>query len=317
MTEPREPAAELERALLGGERRYTRHEVAELAGIDVGRARRLWVAMGFAEAGEHDRLFTDDDLQALRTLDALISTGAVDRDSELSVARTLGQALSRLAEWQSRELRTRIGALTDDPHEGVAIALQVLPSISWLMSYVWRRQLVAASGRALAGPDDERQTKVIGFADIVGYTATTRHLDTQELAELLELFEEDASETVALHHGQVVKKVGDEVLFTADDPADAAAIALALCRADRQERGLPQLRIGLSYGPVLSRHGDVYGSVVNLAARLTALARPGTVLVDNELADALGHHETLSVRQLRPVSVRGYRHLRPWVLRPR
>jgi adenylate cyclase len=68
-------------------------------------------------------------------------------------------------------------------------------------------------------------------------------------------------------------------------------------------------------GPVLSRFGDVYGSVVNLAARLTALARPGTVLVDKELADALRAADGYQLRPRRPVAVRGYHHLRSWSLR--
>jgi adenylate cyclase len=68
-------------------------------------------------------------------------------------------------------------------------------------------------------------------------------------------------------------------------------------------------------GQVLSRFGDVYGSVVNLAARLTALARPGTVLVDRELADALRDEDGYQLRPRRPTAVRGYHHLRSWSLR--
>jgi adenylate cyclase len=113
----------------------------------------------------------------------------------------------------------------------------------------------------------------------------------------------------------VVKTVGDEVLFVVDDAADAAEIALHLADGDREAQGLPTLRVGLAEGPVLSRFGDVYGSVVNLAARLTALARPGTVLVDRELAEALREDGRYSLRQRRPTTVRGYHHLRSWALR--
>jgi adenylate cyclase len=77
----------------------------------------------------------------------------------------------------------------------------------------------------------------------------------------------------------------------------------------------PDLRIGLAHGPVLHRLGDFYGSVVNLAARLTALARPGTVLVDRELAAAVADDPAFWVRELRRVSVRGFSHLQPWLLR--
>ena len=84
---------------------------------------------------------------------------------------------------------------------------------------------------------------------------------------------------------------------------------------NRDDDGLPTLRVGLAMGPVLSRFGDVYGSVVNLAARLTALARPNSVLVDRELAEVLRDNESVHLRPRRPTTVRGYHHLRSWALR--
>jgi adenylate cyclase len=66
---------------------------------------------------------------------------------------------------------------------------------------------------------------------------------------------------------------------------------------------------------VLTRLGDVYSPVVNLASRLTSLARPGTLLVDRELADRLRAAGAYRVRPLRRVSVRGYDHLQPWLVR--
>jgi adenylate cyclase len=84
---------------------------------------------------------------------------------------------------------------------------------------------------------------------------------------------------------------------------------------DADER--PQLRVGAAYGEVLTRLGDVYSPVVNLASRLTSVARPGTVLVDRELADELRGLPGYKVRPLRRVSVRGYDHLQPWLVRRR
>ena len=84
---------------------------------------------------------------------------------------------------------------------------------------------------------------------------------------------------------------------------------------DAEDR--PPLRVGAAYGEVLTRLGDVYSPVVNLASRLTSIARPGTVLVDRELADRLRDLEDYKVRPLRRVSVRGYEHLQPWLVRRR
>ena len=119
------------------------------------------------------------------------------------------------------------------------------------------------------------------------------------------------------NRGRVVKMVGDEVLFVTDRPADAAEIALRLTSPARAGEGLPALRVGMAAGRVLSRFGDVYGPVVNLAARLTSLARPGTALVDAELAAALRADGHYRLQARRPAAVRGYHHLRSWALRPR
>lgn len=307
---------ELEETLLGGPRRYTRGEVAELTGMDSERTRRLWVAMGFPAAAEDDRIFTDGDVTAARMVRQMVELGALDEHAELSMARTLGQSLARLAEWQSRDVSARLAEIAENEQDGARLAMDLLPVIEGLMSYVWRRHVAATAGRIL-GADEEQdsQDRTVGFADIVGYTSTTRRLRAEELAAYLERFEEDASEVVAIHRGQVVKKVGDEIMFTTEEPGDAAAIALALCAPDREERGLPELRVGLASGTVLSRYGDIYGSVVNLAARLTSTAKPATTLVDATLAERLSGDPRFSLRSLRPISVRGYRHLRPWVLR--
>jgi len=194
-----------------------------------------------------------------------------------------------------------------------------LPVIEYLEVYVWRRHLAAAADRIMLAPPGElaAATMTVGFADIVGYTTVAGRSDIEDLAALLEAFGEDTSAAVVCNHGQVVKMVGDEVLFVTGHPADAAAIALRLTGPGRDRKGLPALRVGLATDRVLTRFGDVYGPVVNLAARLTSLARPGTALVDAELAAALAPEGRYRLQHRRPAAVRGYHHLRAWALRPR
>jgi len=133
----------------------------------------------------------------------------------------------------------------------------------------------------------------------------------------VEAREGDTSRAVVRNRGRVVTMVGDEVLFVTDTPKDAAEIAVRLTDPRRASQSLPALRVGMAVGPVLSRFGDVYGPVVNLAARLTSLAKPESVLVDKELAALLRHDRNYELRARRPVAVRGYHHLRSWTLRPR
>ena len=218
---------------------------------------------------------------ALRALDSLIASGTIQIEDEVPHVRAIGQTMSRLADWQVRELMTRIAGAAGDAERARAAAAEMtgtlLPVVERLMSYAWRRHLVAAAGRILGSSADQLSTAtvVVGFADIVGYTSTVRHSDVNELARLLESFEKDAADTVVSNHGRVVKSLGDEVLFVADTPRDAAEIAVRLSDPARPSRGLPELRVGMALGQVLTRFGDVYGPTVNLASRLTSLARPG------------------------------------------
>ena len=104
-------------------------------------------------------------------------------------------------------------------------------------------------------------------------------------------------------------------------PLHSGAVPIAdahdlLSDAGRTNDQLPQLRVGMAFGQVLTRLGDVYGPTVNLASRLTSLARPGAVLVDKELAQALRGEPRFRLHSRRPASVRGYHHLRSWSLRP-
>lgn len=310
---------ELERVLLGGPRRYTRLEVAARAGVSPDRSQALWRALGFATVGDDEVVFTDADVEAMRMTDRLIDDGVLDQDLETAVARAIGLHMSRLAEWQAELLRA---LLADHPHlagtpdEVSALIERLLPRLRHVHDFVWRRHLAANAGRALAaGEQLEERTQVVGFVDLVGYTRMVRRIDEAELSDILERFESLATGLVADHHGHVVKLIGDEVLFVCSDPTDAAEIALSLAEAASADDLLPAVRGGLASGRVLSRFGDVYGSVVNLASRLTSIARPGTVLVNASLAETLDGEPGFRVRSLRSVPVSSFPRVRPAVLR--
>jgi adenylate cyclase len=139
----------------------------------------------------------------------------------------------------------------------------------------------------------------------------------RELGDMVEDFEGLAADLIARHRGRVVKTIGDGVLFTADVPVDAIEIALRLPVEWAAADDRPPLRVGAAFGGVLTRLGDVYSPVVNLASRLTSIARPGTVLVDEALARRLRGVGAYRVRPLNRVSVRGYDNLQPWLVRRR
>ncbi|RBM23459.1 adenylate/guanylate cyclase domain-containing protein [Prauserella sp. PE36] len=310
----------LERILLGGKRKYTRLQVAERSGVPEERTRQLWRALGFAAVPDDQVVFTDADVEAVRIADRMIDAGVFDQELETAVTRALGLHMSRLAEWQADLLWSLIRErpeLAADERKLIKLVEQLVPQLEQVQSFVWRRHLGAYAGRALAAPDEdlESRTEVVGFVDMVGYTRMTRRIDESALGDVLERFEGLATEVIAEGRGRVVKMIGDEVLFVADAPVAAAEIALTLSERTSADEELPPVRAGLAAGRVLSRFGDVYGETVNLASRLTSLARPGTILVDRELAKQLAGEPAYEVRSRRPVSVRGYSRVRPSALR--
>ncbi|MBN9621005.1 MAG: adenylate/guanylate cyclase domain-containing protein, partial [Actinobacteria bacterium] len=238
----------------------------------------------------------------------------------LAVTRLFGQVFSRLASYQGQLLLEQVAQqpeLMQSEPALLELVDRVLPLLERLQGYAWRRQLAAYVARMAAqGPEQigAPAPLAIGFADLSGFTALTRRLTEAELRELLEAFESFSTEIVGAHGGRIVKTIGDEVLFQTDEPVAAAEIALELIDAAAVDDRLPELRAGLAYGPVVSRLGDVFGSTVNIASRLTSSSRPGWVLVDREMHDALAGDDRYRLRSRRPESVRGFHHLYRWRL---
>ena len=309
---------ELETALLGSPCRFSREDVAAQVGVDLDQARAVWAAMGFAEVPPGEQAFTEHDVAALRTALELRDSGVVDPDTLLVLARAMGQGLARLAEAQVEVFRGQAAALAPEEAEAAAVtaAADVLPRLERLVVHVWRRQFAAAIERSFAAlTTDGHPVLAVGFVDLVGYTRTSRESDAAELQRLLERFERETSLRVTACGGRVVKTLGDAVLFVAESVTGAAEVALETVEAHERDETLPEVRAGIALGPVLTRVGDVFGEPVNLASRLTDEARPSTVLVDRAAADALAGNASYRLVRLQHRSVRGYRALRPLVLR--
>lgn len=315
--EPDAGVAALERTLLGGSRRYTRLQVAEQSGVPIDRARRLWRALGFPDVEDDKVAFTDLDVQALKTVQELVELGLLDDETQLATTRAMGQSLSRLAEWQVSVLNHVLNELdVNSPEVAAEAAQELVPVLEGLIGYVWRRHLAAAGTRALANADDVvAGTMAVGFADLVGYTSLTRQVDEDVLVKVISSFESVASDVVAENGGRVVKTVGDEVMYVADEAAVGAEIALRLLESVEEVENLPGLRVGVACGTVLARLGDLYGEPVNIAARLTSVARPDSILVDREMAAALEEDPRFRLSRVPPRPVRGYALLHAMRLR--
>jgi adenylate cyclase len=307
---------DLDALLLGEPLTLDREDVERLSGVSADVARDVWAAMGFAEIPYGEKAFTHEDVKALKTSQALLDIGLVDLDTQLVMARAMGQGLARLAEAQVDVLRSRTVGL--EPDEALAElatrADQVLPKLDDLIVFMWRRQFAAAVQRAIATFGDHGMPVVsIGFLDLVGFTRSSREWDASKLERTLEHFERDVALRVAAAHGRVIKTLGDGVLYTTDQPQAAVTIALDTISDHEADEELPSVRAGVATGPVLFRLGDVFGETVNIASRLSSEARPGSLLVDRHVVESLG--DDLDVRELHRRAVRGYRSLTPFLVR--
>jgi adenylate cyclase len=314
---PHEVVELLEEHLLGSHPTLTGAQIAADVGISMDLARQRWRSLGFTAVEDDEVAFTEADLDAMRLTQRLHDLGMIDEDNEAALIRTLGRSFARLAEWQLGLLGREIDPMSLPAGDLAVVIGEITPVIEQVQNYIWRRHVLSAASRLLlAAPADEGAAQAgIGFADIVGYTRQTRSLEQEELGRLVDVFEARALAIVTLHEGRIIKTIGDEILYAADRPEDAAAIALELVEEHVRDEAFPQLRVGVAWGTVLNRLGDVFGPTVNIAARLTSVARPGRVLVDKDLADALHDDERFRLRRMRRTAVKGYRHLEPWKLR--
>jgi adenylate cyclase len=305
-----------DRAVLPGARQYTVLEVAARAGTDPATARAVWRALGFPDLPDDLPAFTDQDVDALRGFvkqlrEPWFSDWTLER--ALTNARVLSSALARVADAESDDVALsidqarRMGMSDEDLAALVATHLD-FDRINRLVDHTHRLQLRAALWRKLAGPEPGSPGTVqvaVGFVDLVGFTALAEDLEEAQLAALVDRFTAVAHDTVTAAGGRIVKTIGDEVMFIADRPQTAAQIALQLSAESGRDEVLPEARAGLASGTVLSRDGDYFGPVVNLASRLTELSLPGTVLVSADVATALAGDERFGLRRLPRRRVRG------------
>jgi adenylate cyclase len=311
----------LEAALLGAPCALDRDAVSAAAGVPEIEARALWTALGFPVVAPGEGTLARRDAEALETAMQLRDSGVVDGDTLLVLARAMGQGLARMAEAQVEVFRELASGMTLEEANAAAVeaANEVLPRLEQLVVHVWRRQFAAAVSRAFAAGQEGNPVVAVGFVDIVDFTASTRHWDNETLERLLERFERETSLRVTALGGRVVKTLGDEVMFVADDAVSAVEVALDTVAAHCADDALPDVRAGVALGPVLERLGDLFGQPVNLASRLVDEARPRSVLVDLAVVEELqaaglaeGEYE---ISRLRKRSVRGYRSLTPYLLR--
>ena len=308
----------IDAVVLPGKAKLTIDDLAAKVGVEADVVRSLWRALGFVDPDDNERSFSKHDVAILKSLVGVTQDGLVDPDIALQVARVIGMSLANVATavvdaGAARSVERREAAASaddgdeaaDDPSALAVRAGELLPFMSELIDYSFRRHLrAAARRRVVLASSPGGETQVIGFADLVRFTELSLHLDDRKLADLVGRFDSLVQDIVVGHDGRIVKMIGDAAMFSVVDPAQGALIALELTEAVEHDPVLGGLRVGMASGPILARDGDLYGPVVNKASRLAAIGRAGAVNVDQSLRDELAGDQRFVLRSL------GQRHLR-------
>jgi adenylate cyclase len=284
--------------LVGGEAAYTADEVAEQAGIDVDFLIALQRALGLPNFERSARVFRSSDVEAARMAQQYEDAG-LPRDAILETTRVLGRGLAQAADVMRGivlRLVLRPGASEAELAAGYAQAIETLaPMLGPLVEQLLRihlRQAVSAeivsAAEREAGELPGARDVAVGFLDLVGFTRLGEMVPPDELGRVAARLESLAGEIVTAPV-RIVKTIGDAVMLVSPEPGPLIDTSLDIvAAADAEGEEFPQVRGGLAFGRALARAGDWFGRPVNLASRVTGIARPGSVLTTQELHEAVG-----------------------------
>ncbi len=278
--------------VLGG--RHTAREIEQRTGVPAALMMRIRRLLGLPEPDPDDRVFGDEDVEAAQSTKMFLEAG-VGGDAIAEITRVLGEGMSRLA-------ATATAAFVDtflqagDSEQEVAtrfatLAQQLAPAVKPILVGAFNQHLRESVRRGVLGRAELETGQLpdaleisVCFADLVGFTRLGGEVEVVELGSVAGRLAKLATE-VTVPPVRLIKTIGDAAMFVSPEPGPLIGVALSLVEAV-QEADLPGLRAGVASGPALPRAGDFYGHSVNLASRVTAVARPGSVLCTQEVRDA-------------------------------
>lgn len=288
----------VERALAGSGPRYTLREVAEEAEVEMELVQRFTAALGIPAPDPDERRGTEADVEAARRMKAFRDAG-LPEEGMLQVARTIGMGTARIAE-ANRELVIRSLMQPGDTERDLALrfaaaAEHMLPLVGPTLEYALQAHMLEQVRRDVIAAADLASGEIAGtvevavcFADLVEFTKLGEEVATEELGLVAGRLEEMATE-VAEPPVRLVKTIGDAAMLVSTEVAPLVEAALRLVEAtERESDEFPRLRAGIACGSTLAQAGDYYGRPVNLASRITGIAKPGSVLIDSAVKEAAG-----------------------------
>ncbi|HME15096.1 MAG TPA: adenylate/guanylate cyclase domain-containing protein [Mycobacterium sp.] len=304
------------RRVIGDDGTYvSTREIADAYGIDLDLLQRVQRAIGLARIDDPDAaVHMRADVEAAAHVRHFLKLG-LDPDNLVLVTRVLAEGLSHAAE----VMRYTAMAAVIEPgtteleiaKRSHALVSQITPLLGpWIEEMLFMQlrnmmetEAVTASERAAGAPLPGARQVTVAFADLVGFTRLGEEVPAEELGQLANRLAEIARD-VAVPPVRFIKTIGDAVMFVCTDPAPLLDAVLKLVEVTDGDNNFPRLRGGIASGSAVSRAGDWFGSPVNLASRVTAVARPGAVLAAESTRDELGDDAGFSW------SFAGARHLK-------
>jgi adenylate cyclase len=280
---------------LGNDCDLTESEVAERAGVPAEFLRQQWRALGLPQPQADAKMFGEDDVEAAKDLKVFIDAG-LEPEGVDEVARIIGQGMQRIARAVASlaaESLLQPGDTERDLGLRFATAARELaPLLGKQFDYVFRTQLreivrseVVDRAQVVSGELPGSDTISVAFADLVDFTKLGENLPPDEVGRVAGRLERIASD-IAEPPVQLVKTIGDAAMLVSEETEPLVNATIDLIRAaDEEGEDFPQLRAGIARGEAIGRAGDWYGRPVNVASRVTGVARPGAVLTTKGVKD--------------------------------
>lgn len=295
-------------------------DTAAAAGIDHVLAEQFWHALGMPRLDRETVAFSEADVDALIRLKTMLDAGYPIEDL-ISTSRLVGSAMSRISDAHSRSFRDRLvgpllAAGPGEAENATALVRHVVDLVAPLMEYSYRRHIDAALQQLTEAESHELSEKLAaGFTDLVAFSKLVDKLAESELSNLIARFEAIVMDVCVDTGVRLVKIVGDSALFVSPEPVRALQAALAILDRIQSDEILPAVRAGLDYGAVVPRAGDYFGRPVNVASRISDVARPGTLVASEQFVEALPEGE-VELSRMKPQRLKNVGRVSLFRLRP-
>jgi adenylate cyclase len=294
------PMLLISRRVMGDDGTYmSAREISESYGIDLELLQRVQRAIGLSRVDDPDAVVhMRADGVAATYAQRFIEMG-LNPDNIVLVVRVLAEGLAHAAEvmrYTALASILRPGATELEIAKGSqALVTQIKPLLGPMIEdmlfmhlrHSMETEAVNASERAAGAPLPGARHITVAFADLVGFTRLGEEVPAEELGQLANRLA-DLARDVAVPPVRFIKTIGDAVMFVCTDPAPLLDAVIKLVEITDSDNDFPRLRAGIAGGSAVSRAGDWFGSPVNLASRVTAVARPGAVLAAESTRDELG-----------------------------